>query len=128
MKPGFLRPGELIIPLTLLAFAGPGITLVSGVLSTTTRWAFLLAWSLFLLFFRCRDVTDLLRRPLFWVVMAYASWCFMAAEYPELQLRVLFVSARVSQPWESRWDDGGSEWDMNSESAIMAGAWQHAEL
>lgn len=128
MKPGFLRPGELIIPLTLLAFAGPGITFVSGVLNATTRWAFLLALSLFLLFFRYRDVTDLLRRPLFWVVMAYASWCFMTVEYPELQLRVLFVSGRVSQPWESRWYDGGSEWDINSESVIMAGTWQHAEL
>lgn len=93
MKPGFLRPGELIIPLTLLAFAGTGITFVSSVLNTTTRWAFLLALSLFLLFFRYRDVTDLLRRPLFWAVMAYASWCFMTVMWSEVPVLSLVKSA-----------------------------------
>lgn len=33
----------------------------------------------------------------------------MREQYPELQLRVLFISASSSQPWESRLDDGISE-------------------
>lgn len=89
MKPVFLRPGELIIPLTLLAFAGPGITFVNGLLNSTTRWVFLLALSLYLLFFRHRDVAGLLRRPLFWIAMVYASWCFVTvlwSEEPTLSL------------------------------------------
>lgn len=83
MKLGYLRPGELIIPLTLLAFSGTGITFVNGVLNTTTRWVFLLILSLYLLFFRNRDVPGLLRRPMFWIFLANASWCFITVLWSE---------------------------------------------
>ncbi len=83
MKWGILRPSELIIPLTLLAFIGPVITFLGGVLSTTTRWIFLLGLALYLLFVRHRDVAAISRHPLFWMVMVYAIWCLTTILWSE---------------------------------------------
>lgn len=116
MKLGFLRPGELIIPLTLLAFAGTGITFLRGVLNPTTRWVFLLSLSLYLLFARYRDVTALLRRPLFGMVMAYASWCLTTilwSEEPMLSLVKSVVFALLAMTMLV----GGYSWVIHHERA-----------
>lgn len=84
MKTDYLKPGELIIPLSLLAFIGPGITFINRVFNTTTRWGILAALSFFLLFYRRRDVPVVLRHSLFRVILAYAVWGLMTVKWSEV--------------------------------------------
>src|SRR3990172_2570347 len=84
MKTDYLKPAELIIPLSLLAFIGTGITFINSVFNPTTRWGILAALSFFLLSYRRRDVHGVLRHPLFWVVLAYALWGLMTVAWSEV--------------------------------------------
>ncbi|MBI3240881.1 MAG: glycosyltransferase family 4 protein, partial [Chloroflexi bacterium] len=94
-----LKPGELIIPLSLLAFIGSGITFVNGIFNTTTRWGFLAALLFFLLVYRGRDVLGVLGHPLFWAVLVYAFWGLMTvawSEVPQISLAKSLVFIWVS--------------------------------
>jgi hypothetical protein len=84
MKTNYLKPGELIVPLGLLAFIGPGISFIGGVLNTTTRWGILAALSFYLLFYRVRDVRGVLSHPLFQTVLVYGLWGLMTVAWSEL--------------------------------------------
>ncbi len=84
MKTDYLKPGELIIPLSLLAFIGPGITFINGMFTTTTRWGILATLSFFLLTFRRRDGLAVLRHPLFCAVLVYAVWGLMTVAWSEV--------------------------------------------
>lgn len=84
MKTNYLKPRELIIPLTLLALIGPGITFINSVFNTTTRWGVLLVLSLFLLFYRQRNMLGVLRHPQFWAVLVYDVWGLMTVAWSEV--------------------------------------------
>lgn len=86
MKTSSFKPAQWIIPLALLAFIGPGISFVNVILNTTTRWGVLAALSFFLLFHRGRDLLGLLRRPLFWMVMAYGLWGVATVAWSEVPI------------------------------------------
>lgn len=93
MKIGFLKPGELIIPLTVLAFTSPGISYFNSIFNTTTRWGVLLLLS-FCMLRRQRDILAVLRRPLFWTVVVYAIWCLMTVIWSEVP-RISFAKSIV---------------------------------
>lgn len=85
----YLKPGELIIPLGLLAFAAPGIDYLNSILNTTTRWVVLFSLTLFLLVSRWRDISAVLRHSPFWAVVIYGLWGLMTffwSEEPALSL------------------------------------------
>jgi hypothetical protein len=140
MKSSFLRFGELIIPLTLLAFAGPGISFISGIFNTTTRWLFLALLTFFLIFFRFRDVASLLRRPFFWIIMAYAGWCFLTTLWSEVP--VLSFAKSMAFLWlTATMTIAGYSWVARHERAhacdflwlfaifsLMAALFGHAEV
>lgn len=99
MKTDYLKPGELIIPLGLLAFIGPGITFINGIFNTTTRWGFLAALLFFLLVYRWRNVLGVLGHPLFRAVLVYALWGLMTvawSEVPQISLAKSLVFIWVS--------------------------------
>lgn len=91
---GFFKLRELIIPLTLLAFIGPGVNVLNWVLNETTRWGILAILTFFLLYSRRREVFEVLRRPLFWVIQIYALWGLMTvawSEVPQISLAKALV-------------------------------------
>ena len=83
MKTKYLQPAELIIPVSLLAFAGPGISYINSIFNTATRWAVLAALTLFLLSYRRREVFGMLRQPVFWMVLIYAFWGLLTVAWSE---------------------------------------------
>lgn len=94
MKMSFFKLRELIIPLTLLAFIGPGINILNWVLNETTRWGVLATLTFFLLYSRRREMFEVLRRPLFWVIQVYALWGLMTvtwSEVPQISLAKALV-------------------------------------
>lgn len=115
MKMNYLKPAELIIPLGLLAFIGPCITSINAVFNATTRWAILAILTLFLLSYRRRDMFGMLRRPVFWVVMIYASWGLVTvawSEVPQISLAKALVFFWVATAMLS----AGYSWVMRHES------------
>jgi hypothetical protein len=84
MKANSFKLAELIIPLTLLAFVGPGIKYINVVFNSTTRWGMLLVLTVFLLAYRRRNLLGLLRRPIFWAVMTYGLWGVATVAWSEV--------------------------------------------
>jgi hypothetical protein len=92
MKTKYLQPAELIIPLSLLAFVGPGINYVNIVFNGSTRWALLASLSVFLLLTRMREMFVLMRSPIFWMVVIHAFWGLLTVLWSEEPL-LSFVKA-----------------------------------
>jgi hypothetical protein len=80
----YVKPAELMIPLGLLAFVGPGIKYVNVIFNTTTRWGVLAALTAFLLLARRREFGNVVRQPLFWLVVAYGTWGLMTVTWSEV--------------------------------------------
>ena len=78
------KPVELVIPLVILAFAGPANGLINSVFTATTRWAMLGVLALFLLFARLSDVGSVLRRPLAVLLFANAGWIILTIAWSDV--------------------------------------------
>ncbi len=78
MKQNYLKPSELIIPITLVAFLCSGVTFLDGIFNTTTRWFFLAVLILFLVSYCWSSVICILYHPLFKIVLIYAFWIFLS--------------------------------------------------
>lgn len=90
MKLDYLKPDELIIPLTLLAFVAPGVNFLNWALNDTTRWLVLAALTLFLMLARERPWSDIFSQPLIGGVMVYATWCLMTVFWSEVPMLSFF--------------------------------------